>query len=112
LICTTTIDEPKEPVPYAVTCGKTRFNEYDVTNALNTGCYYWKKNSKIAGTEFPKLFNNNRFDFGEIKGPFYEFPLIDSAAYVSGMFLVPFPFSLSYFSLFGDLVEMDKVIIR
>jgi hypothetical protein len=69
-----------------VTCGKTRFNEYDVSNALNTGCYYWKKNQKIAGTEFPKLFpNTGRFDFGDIKGPFYEFPLIDSAAYVSGM---------------------------
>jgi hypothetical protein len=85
LICTTTIDAPREPVPYAVTCGRKRFNEYDVSNALTQGCYYWKKNQKVAGTEFPKSFaNTQRFDFGDIKGPFFEFPLINDAAYVSG----------------------------
>ncbi|TID18769.1 putative extracellular guanyl-specific ribonuclease T1 [Venturia nashicola] len=86
LICTTANNEHKEPIPYAVTCGKSRFNQFDVSNALSTGCYWFKKNSTISGTEFPKVFDNSkgRFDFGKLKGPFFEFPLIDSAAYVSG----------------------------
>lgn len=69
---------------------------------MNTGCYWWKKNAKIAGTEFPKLFDNSRgrFDFGSIKGTFYEFPLIDSAAYVSGMFCA---FSSFFFSFLASL---------
>ncbi|QDS77302.1 hypothetical protein FKW77_004532 [Venturia effusa] len=86
LICTTTGQGPKEPIPYAVTCGKTRFNEYDVSNALNTGCYWFKKGTTIAGTEFPRVFDNEagRFDFGVVKAPFWEFPLIESAGFVSG----------------------------
>lgn len=69
---------------------------------MNTGCYWWKKNAKISGTEFPKQFSNDRgrFDFGTIKGPFFEFPLIDSAAYVSGMFPLP----LLLFIFLGFLV--------
>jgi hypothetical protein len=83
LICATIVDAPEEPVPYAVMCGKARYNKFDVTNALTAGCYYWKKNQRVG--DFPKVFANaEKFDFGDTKGPFYEFPLIDSAAYISG----------------------------
>jgi len=84
-IPTTTPELPKEPVPFVATCGKKRYDEYDVSNALTAGCFYFKKGTKISNTEFPKVFvNNQRFDFGSLKGTLYEFPLIESAPYVNG----------------------------
>jgi hypothetical protein len=50
-IPTTTPDIPKEPVPFGVKCGKKKYDEYDVSNALTAGCFYWKKGTKIANTE-------------------------------------------------------------
>jgi hypothetical protein len=78
---------PKEPVPFVATCGKKRYDEYDVSNALTAGCFYFKKGVKLAGTDFPRTFvNSQRFDFGDIRGNLMEFPLIESAPYVNGMF--------------------------
>jgi hypothetical protein len=74
-------------VPFVATCGKKRYDEYDVSNALTAGCFYFKKGTKIANTEFPKVFvNSQRFDFGDIRGQLMEFPLIESAPFISGMF--------------------------
>ncbi|KAF2396847.1 hypothetical protein EJ06DRAFT_559487 [Trichodelitschia bisporula] len=81
----TSTDPPKEPVPFVVTCGRTRYVEDDISNALTAGCFYQKKGTKVNGSEFPKEFVNNQgFDFGELRAPFYEFPIIPSAPYVGG----------------------------
>jgi hypothetical protein len=121
-IPTTTTDLPKEPVPFIATCGKKRYDEYDVSNALTAGCFYFKKGTKLAGTEFPKAFvNTQRFDFGDIRGQLMEFPLIESAPYISGMsfpllikFWIPRQFhEIEYANLFftdvGD-PGLDRVI--
>jgi hypothetical protein len=101
-IPTTTVDQPKEPVPFVAQCGRKRYDEYDVSNALTAGCFYFKKGTKIGGTEFPKLFTNGQgFDFGDIRGPFYEFPLISSAPYISGMFFMLFPWGYGSSSMVG-----------
>jgi hypothetical protein len=85
-IPTTTPDLPKEPVPFVAKCGRRRYDEYAISNALIAGCFYIKKGTKAANSEFPKAFTNSqRFDFGDIRSPLYEFPLIEDAAYISGM---------------------------
>jgi len=40
----------------------------------------------VNRSEWPKTFDNagNKFNFGDVKGPFWEFPLISSAAYIGG----------------------------
>ncbi|KAF2432450.1 Ribonuclease/ribotoxin [Tothia fuscella] len=84
-IPTTTADPIKEPVPFVARCGKKRYDEYAISNALTAGCFYWKKGTTSGGSVFPKKFDNaQRFDFGDIKGTLFEFPLIEDAAYISG----------------------------
>jgi hypothetical protein len=85
-------------VPFIATCGKKRYDEYDVSNALTAGCYYFKKGQKLPGTDFPKPFaNTQRFDFGDVRSGLFEFPLIESAPYISGRF-----FTALLFVVFGE----------
>jgi len=84
-IPTTTTEKPREPVPFLTTCGRTRYIEDDVQNALIAGCYYKNKTTTVNKSEFPKPFANTQgFNFGNVQPPFWEFPLINSAGYVGG----------------------------
>ena len=59
--------------------------EDDVSNALIAGCYYKNKTQTVNKSEYPKAFQNTyNFNFGDVQGPFWEFPLISSAAYIGG----------------------------
>lgn len=58
--------------------------EEDVSNALIAGCYYKNKTMTVNKSEYPKAFTNTNFNFGDVKGPYWEFPLINSAAYIGG----------------------------
>jgi len=89
VICTTTIEAPREPVPFKVTCGRLLYLEDDVSNALTAGCFYVKNKKKIGNSDYPKIFENRqRFDFGPVGAGagqvLYEMPLIGSAAYAGG----------------------------
>jgi hypothetical protein len=84
-IPTTTTAAPREPVPFMTTCGRNRYVEDDVSNALIAGCYYKNKTKTVSKSEYPRLFENNyRINFDPVQGPFFEFPLIQSAPYVGG----------------------------
>ncbi|KAF2666975.1 Ribonuclease/ribotoxin [Microthyrium microscopicum] len=84
-IPTTTTDAPKEPVPFLTTCGRKKYIEYDVSNAIIGGCFYKNKTQTVNKSEFPKAFPNQQgFNFGDVKGPYWEFPLIDSGGYIGG----------------------------
>jgi len=84
-IPTTTTEMPKEPVPFVTICGYTRYVEDDVSNAIISGCYYKNKTTTVNKSGWPKLFpNDQKFNFGDIKAPYWEYPLINSAAYVGG----------------------------
>jgi hypothetical protein len=76
-------------VPFITVCGPTRYVEDDVSNALISGCYYKNKTTTVSKTEFPRRFQDNRFNFEPVKGPFWEFPLISSAGFVGGKFFFP-----------------------
>jgi hypothetical protein len=66
-------------------CGEIRYVEDDVSNALIAGCFFKNKTMTVNKSEYPKSFVNNfGFNFGDVKGPFWEFPLINSAAYIGG----------------------------
>jgi hypothetical protein len=84
-IPTTTTEAPKEPVPFIAVCGTNRYVEDDISNAIVAGCYYKNKTQTVNKSQYPKQFQNSqRFNFGQIAGPYYEFPLIGSAAYIGG----------------------------
>jgi hypothetical protein len=84
-IATTTTELPKAPVPFVTVCGGTRYVEDDVSNALITGCYYKNKTTTVNKSGFPKAYTNpQNFNFGDIQGGLWEFPLISSAGYVGG----------------------------
>jgi hypothetical protein len=84
-IPTTTTDPPREPVPFLTQCGTTQYVEDDVSNALVAGCWYKNKTQTKSG--YPKVFaNDEKIGFGDVVAPWYEFPLISSAAYVGGEF--------------------------
>jgi hypothetical protein len=85
-IPTTTTEFPRPNVPFLTVCGMTKYVEDDVSNALITGCYYKNKTQTVNKSEYPKPFDNSRgrFNFGDVLGPFWEFPLISSAAYIGG----------------------------
>jgi hypothetical protein len=72
-------------VPFLTTCGYTKYVEYDVSNALISGCYYKNKTKTVNKSEFPRPFENTyNFNFGDVLGPYWEFPLISSAGYIGG----------------------------
>lgn len=73
-------------MPFLTVCGGMKYVEDDVSNALITGCYYKNKTQTVNKSEYPKPFDNSRgrFNFGDVLGPFWEFPLISSAAYIGG----------------------------
>jgi hypothetical protein len=87
-IPTTTTEAPRPNVPFLTVCGGTRYVEDDVSNALIAGCFYKNKTSTVNKSEYPKQFDNSngRFNFGDVAGPYWEFPLISSAAYIGGEF--------------------------
>jgi hypothetical protein len=86
-IPTTTTAPPKEPVPFMTNCGRARYVEDDVSNALIAGCYYKNKTRTVNKSEYPRPFQNlYNFNFEPVTGPFFEFPLIASAPYVGGKF--------------------------
>jgi hypothetical protein len=84
-IPTTTTEAPREPVPFMTLCGPAQYVEDDVSNALVAGCWYKNKTQTKGG--YPKVFANaEKINFGDVVAPWYEFPLISSAAYVGGEF--------------------------
>lgn len=87
-IPTLTQDAPREPVPFLTQCGQTQYVEEDVSNALIAGCWYKNKTQTKGG--YPKVYGNaEKINFGDVVAPWYEFPLISSAAYVGGEFSPP-----------------------
>jgi len=72
-------------VPFIAVCGQNRYVEDDISNAVVAACYYKNKTQTVNNSGYPKSFaNSQRFNFGSIFGPWWEFPLISSAAYVGG----------------------------
>jgi hypothetical protein len=59
--------------------------EDDVHNALLMGCLYKNKTQTINDSGYPAPFpNSQRFNFGVIQGPYWEYPLISSAGFIGG----------------------------
>jgi len=82
-IPTTTTQAPEEPVPYLTHCGPMSYVEDDVRNALTVGCQMMKKSNQKGG--YPKDFQNDgSFNFGDVLGPYWEFPVIPFANYIGG----------------------------
>jgi hypothetical protein len=77
---------PRPNVPFLTDCAGTKYVEDDVSNAIIAGCFYKNKTKTVNKSEYPKAFDNRQynFNFGDVLGPYWEFPLINSAAYIGG----------------------------
>jgi len=86
-IPTTTTEAPKPRVPFLTICGPTRYSEYDVHNAILVGCGWVTKivnNGTVYKSGFPKQFVNHQgISFDNMRGPFWEYPLILDGAYIA-----------------------------